>query len=165
MPANTGDTKDLQLIPGTGRSPGVGNGNPHQNSCLRNPMDRETWQATVHGVPKNRTRPSEHKKCTVYLCTGTFWRDTNHCVSLLCPQEPIFTALGSISLLLTMLSLKVKVLVAQSCPTPCDPMDCSLQGSSVHGILQARIQEWVAMPFFRGICLTQGSNLSVLHLR
>ena len=40
---------------------------------------------------------------------------------------------------------KVKVLVAQSCPTLCDPMDCSLPGSSVHGILQARIREWVAI--------------------
>ena len=39
--------------------------------------------------------------------------------------------------------------VAQSCPTLCDPMDCSLPGSSVHGILQARILEWVAFPFSR----------------
>ena len=45
---------------------------------------------------------------------------------------------------------KVKVLVAQSCLTLCDPMDCSLPGSSVHGILQARIPEWVAIPFPRG---------------
>ena len=41
--------------------------------------------------------------------------------------------------------------VAQSCPTPCDPMDYSLPGSSVHGILQARILEWVAVPFPQGI--------------
>ena len=40
--------------------------------------------------------------------------------------------------------------VAQSCPTLCDPMDCSLPGSSVHGILQARILEWVAIFFSRG---------------
>ena len=40
--------------------------------------------------------------------------------------------------------------VAQSCPTLCDPMDCSTPGSSVHGILQARILEWVAISFFRG---------------
>ena len=44
----------------------------------------------------------------------------------------------------------VKVKVAQSCLTLCDAMDCSLPGSSVHGILQARILEWVAMPFSRG---------------
>ena len=40
--------------------------------------------------------------------------------------------------------------VAQSCPTLCDPMDCSLPGSSIHGILQARILEWVAISFSRG---------------
>ena len=49
--------------------------------------------------------------------------------------------------------LKVKVLVAQSGPTLCDPMDCSLPRSSVHRILQARILEWVAIPFSRGIFL------------
>ena len=47
-------------------------------------------------------------------------------------------------------NMKVKVLVAQSCPTLCDAMDCSPSGSSVHGILPARILEWVAMPFSRG---------------
>ena len=46
--------------------------------------------------------------------------------------------------------MKVKVLVAQSCPTLCDPMDSSLPGSPVHGILQARILEWGAIPFSRG---------------
>ena len=45
---------------------------------------------------------------------------------------------------------KVKVKVAQSCPTLCNPMDCSPPGSSVHGILQTRILEWVAIPFSRG---------------
>ena len=48
-PANAGD---MDLIPGLGRSPGEGNGNPLQYSCLRNAMDRGAWQATVHGVPK-----------------------------------------------------------------------------------------------------------------
>ena len=45
------------------------------------------------------------------------------------------------------IAFSVKVLVAQSCPTLCDPMDCSLLGFSVHGILQARILEWAAIPF------------------
>ena len=48
-PANAGDAT---LIHGSGRSPGGGNGNPLQNSCLGNPMDRGAWQATVHGVAK-----------------------------------------------------------------------------------------------------------------
>ena len=45
---------------------------------------------------------------------------------------------------------EVKVLVAQLCPTLCEPMDCSPPGFSVHGILQARILEWVAIPFSKG---------------
>ena len=49
---------DLGLIPGLGRSPGEGNGNPLQYSCLEIPMDRGAWQATVHGVAKSRTRLS-----------------------------------------------------------------------------------------------------------
>ena len=49
LPANAGDAG---LIPRSGRSPGEGNGNPLQYSCLRNPMDRGAWQATVHGVNK-----------------------------------------------------------------------------------------------------------------
>ena len=44
----------------------------------------------------------------------------------------------------------MKVLVALSCLTPCDYLDCSLLGSSVYGILQERILEWVAIPFYRG---------------
>ena len=50
---------DLGLIPGLGRSPGEGNGNPLQCSCLENAMDRGAWQATVHGVAKSRTRLSD----------------------------------------------------------------------------------------------------------
>ena len=61
--------------------------------------------------------------------------------------------------------MKVKVIAAQSCLTLCDPMDCGLPGSSVYGILQARILEWVAMPSSRGIFPTQGSNPGLLHCR
>ena len=46
---------DLDSIPGSGRSLGEGNGNPLQNSCLENPMDRGAWWATVHGVTKSWT--------------------------------------------------------------------------------------------------------------
>jgi len=47
---------DLRLILGLGRSPGEGNGNPFQYSCLGNPMDRGAWWATVHGVAKCQTQ-------------------------------------------------------------------------------------------------------------
>ena len=56
-PANAGDTGS---IPGSGRSPGVGNSNPLQDSCLENSMDRGVWRATVHEVTKSRTRLSTH---------------------------------------------------------------------------------------------------------
>ena len=52
VPANSGDAGS---IPGSGRPPGEGNGNPLQYSCLENSMDRGTWQATVHGVAKSQT--------------------------------------------------------------------------------------------------------------
>ena len=52
---NAEDTGDMSSIPGSGRSPGGGNGNPFQYSCLENPLDREAWQATVHGVAKSQT--------------------------------------------------------------------------------------------------------------
>ena len=58
-PANAGDTRDAGLIPGSGRFPGGGHGNPLQYSCLENPMDRRAWRATVHGVAKNWTRLSD----------------------------------------------------------------------------------------------------------
>ena len=51
-PANARDIRDMGLIPGSGTSPGERNGNPLQYSHLENPMDRGTWQATVHGVAK-----------------------------------------------------------------------------------------------------------------
>ena len=52
---SAGSARDLGLIPGLGRSPGEGHGNPLQCSCLENPMDRGAWQVTVHGVTKSRT--------------------------------------------------------------------------------------------------------------
>ena len=55
-------------------------------------------------------------------------------------------------------------LVTQACLTLCDPVDCNLPGSFVHGIIQAKILEWVAILYSRGIFLTQGLNLSFLYL-
>ena len=51
-PANAGDTRDAGSVPRSGRSPGGGNGNPLQYSCLGNSIDRQAWWATVHGVPE-----------------------------------------------------------------------------------------------------------------
>ena len=52
-PANAGDVRDAGLIPGLGRCPGGGHGNPLQYSRLEDPMDRGAWRATVHGVAKS----------------------------------------------------------------------------------------------------------------
>ena len=53
-PASAGDTRDVGSIPGSGRSPGEGNGNPLQDSCLENPMGRGGWWAAVRGVARVR---------------------------------------------------------------------------------------------------------------
>ena len=55
QPANAGDTGDSGSVTGLGRSPGVGNGNPLQYSCLENSIDRGAWWPTVHGVAKSQT--------------------------------------------------------------------------------------------------------------
>ena len=57
MPTNA---RDVVLIPGSGRSPGEGNGKPLQYSCLKNPMDRGAWQTAAHGVTKSQTQLSMH---------------------------------------------------------------------------------------------------------
>ena len=62
-PANARDVKVKGSIPGSGRSPGVGNGNPFQYFCLENCIDRGAWRATVHGVAKSQTQQS--------MCTHT----------------------------------------------------------------------------------------------
>ena len=54
--------------------------------------------------------------------------------------------------------------VAQSCPTLCDPMDCSLPGSSIHGILQARILEWIAISFSKAFIISCSLGLLITDL-
>ena len=66
LPTSAGDVRDVCSIPGSGRSPGDRNGNPVQYSCLKNPIDRGAWKATVHGVAKlDRTE---------WLSTQTRWK-------------------------------------------------------------------------------------------
>ena len=61
---SVGDTEDMGSVPGLGRSPGEGNGNPLQYSCQGNSMDKGDWQATVHGVAKalDMTEPQQQKE-------------------------------------------------------------------------------------------------------
>ena len=65
----------------------------------------------------------------------------------------------------TLLHTFKKCVSSQSCLTLCDPMDCSLPVSSIYGILQPRIVEQIAIPFFQGIFPTQGLNPGLLHCR
>ena len=82
------------------------------------------------------------------LGTSVFW---SVCFwwSVAC-SSPSFVLLMVLFIFLDILNYSSKVLVAQSCPTLCDPMHCSPPGSSVHGFSQARILEWVAISFSRG---------------
>ena len=63
LPANAGDARNMGSIPGSGRSPGVGNGNPLQYSCLENSIDN--WRATVHGVAKSQTQLSNEAQHSI----------------------------------------------------------------------------------------------------
>ena len=59
-PAHAGDIRDVGSVPGLGRSPGGGHGNPLQCSCLQSPMDRGAWQATIHSIAMSQTRLKRH---------------------------------------------------------------------------------------------------------
>ena len=74
LPARRGDERDGGSIPGSGRSPGVGNSNPFQYSCLENSMYRGALRATVHGVAKSQTRLSTEQHLGL--------QDANHHLSL-----------------------------------------------------------------------------------
>ena len=91
---NAEDAGDVGSTPGLERSPGKGNGNRLQYFCLVNPMDRETWWATVHGVTKSQTWLSNWAGMQATWSRQKFWIKGE------------------------------RVKVTQSCPTLCNPMDC-----------------------------------------
>ena len=77
LPDNAGDTGNAGSVSGLGWSPGVGNGNPLQYSCLENPMDRGAWQATVHGVAKSQTWLSTHANVFLAKKKCLFWHSAH----------------------------------------------------------------------------------------
>ena len=107
-------------------------------------MDREAWHAAVHGVAKSRTRLSDWT-----VLNWTEWVQLE-VIPLIAMWESIWE-IWITKRLLSFLIRDSNVKVTQSCLILCDPMDCSLPGSTVHGILQARILEWAAVPFSRDL--------------
>ena len=111
---------DPGSIPGSGRSPGEGNGNPLQYSCLENPMDRGAWQATAHGVTRVghnlTTKPPPPLVRTTRRLQG-------------------FCSVGKMCVL-SWVSQSVSSII-QSCQTLCDPTDCSRSGFPIcHQLLE-----------------------------
>ena len=159
---------------------GEGDGTPLQYSCLENPMDGGAWYAEVHGVAKSRTWLSDftfpfhfdafekematHSSVLAWRIPGTGEpgglpsmgsHRVGHNWSDLAAEYDLASVIVLKNTLLILCyrwlwKKKGKVLVTQSCPTLCDPTDCSLPGSSVHAVSQARIWEWVAIPFSSG---------------
>ena len=133
-PANA---RDPGSIPGSRRSPGEENGNPLQYSCLENPTDRGVWQAVAlvvfDSVQPQRRQPTRLRHP---------WDSPGKNTGVGC------------HFLLQCMKVKSESEVAQSkMKTLSDPMACSLPGSSVHGIFQARVLEWGAIAFSKYFCL------------
>ena len=108
-------------------------------------MHRGTWWASVHRVAKSQTqlkRLNMHAHTHTHACTHKWIKRTN--------QNRNWQNKFKISSTVYKKSLSRVRLFVTPCPTLCDPVDCSLPGSSLHGILQARILEWVAISFLKG---------------
>ena len=95
LPANAAEARDTGSIPGLGRSPGGGNGNPLQYSCLENSMDTGAWWAAVHGVTKSWTELSTN--ICMYACTyfNQYYTDLKEPQSPLVPTKHNFWELGN----------------------------------------------------------------------
>ena len=139
----------MGLILGLGRSPGEGNGNPLQYSCLKNSMKRGGWWATVCAWAKNQTWARCYiTTVSTYVSILHGWITSHH---QFCGFNTAPTCnLGASHVDERSGYTHTHIRVYQSYSTLGSPKDCSPLGSSVHGILQARILEWVTIPFSRG---------------
>ena len=122
-------------------------------------MDRGARWAVVHGVAGSRTRLSNFPLTFHFHSLEKEMATHSSVLALKNPKDrgAWWASISGVTQSRTRLkrlssssSKQSEMKVAQLCPTLCDPMDCSPPGSSVHGILQARILEWVAIPFSRG---------------
>ena len=112
---------DPGSIPGSGRSPGEGNGNPLKFSCLENPVDGGAWKAAVHGVAKSQTQLSDF--------TFTFWQSSGQDSALLKQGLWVQSLVRKLRFHISSVQFSS---VAQSCPTLCDPMNRSTPGLPIH---------------------------------
>ena len=102
LPANAGGagaTGDVGSIPGWGRSPGGGNGNPLQYSYLENPMERGAWWATAHGVTKSWTPISTRARARTHTHTHIPGNDEKRWLSLACQEISLLRSVPILSLL------------------------------------------------------------------
>ena len=139
---NAGDTRDSGSIPGLQRYLEY-----LLYFCLGQSTDRGSWCAPLGGIqsPKGYKESDMTQQARVHLCTlfkARFFHG-HYPISFFKSSVVLPPLFGDGE-------------VAQSCPTLCDPVDCSLPGSSIHGILQARILEWVAISFSRGSSRPRG---------
>ena len=126
--------------------------------------DREAWRAAVHGVTKSWTRLSDWTELSCmtedlralyvfFLLISVICHQNNYCDHIIIIRCLLLSFVVTMCWV-TSLSPPFKEVkwseVTQLCLTLCDPMDCSLSGSSAHGIFQARALEWIAILFSRG---------------
>ena len=137
MPASEAD---VCSIPGSGRPPGEGNGNPLQYSCLENSMDRGAWHAAVHGVAKSWARLNDFTffSLLALLALNRAWKKPFYFIVVL-----------NIFLMLLLFS-------CSAMSNSFTALDCIPSGSFVHGISQARTLEWIAISFSRGSSQPRG---------
>ena len=114
LPANAGN---MDSIPGLGRSPGVGNGDPIQYSCLENSVDRRSWQTAVRGVQRAR-----HNRTCMHILSYIPIYDTS---------DMSICSYSCMCLLVEKITNICCYSITKSCPTLCDPMDCSMSGFPV----------------------------------
>ena len=140
--------REAGSISGLERSAGGGHGNALQSSCLKNPWTEEPGDGSPqHHTELDRTATTYHARCIRHHFNQIFQFSKQLEVSL--NSDPSYIADGNIQWGVCV-CVCVCVLVAQSCLTLCNPMNCSVPGSSNHGILQARMLEWETIPFSRG---------------
>ena len=136
-------------------------GNNNTFPVASNDKDFFLTQATCPWKFNDKATRAQNDRATTTLNTLLLSTSLGTCTSIF-PNPPMTGLAMRYGLWNVCVCVHAKLL--QVCPTLCDHMDCSLPGSSVHGILQAKILEWVAILFSRGFFPTQGVNPHLLCL-